>query len=134
MSGDCEAGGRGVVLCVEACGLVVCWRVWQRRFLFLGGVIVGFCMGIGDRDGGGLCGPCGIMGGGRDWSQHLRFLILSLFSCLRVGGLGWNAVVGSGVGRRSVGRGRIGMVVLLCGRMWVIWEAGVVLRVVQREA
>ena len=66
--------------------------------------------------------------------MRLRFLFLSLCSCLGVDGLGWNALVGSGVGRRSGGRGRTGMVVLLCGRMWVIWEAGVVLRVVQREA
>ena len=70
MSGDCEAGGRGVVLCVEACGLVVCLRGWQRRLPFLGEVNVGCWMGIGDRDGGGLCGPCGIMGGGRDWSER----------------------------------------------------------------
>ena len=70
MSGDRAVGGRGVVLCVEACDLVVCLRGWQRRLPFLGGVIVGFCMGIGDRDGGGLCGLCGIMGGGRDWSER----------------------------------------------------------------
>ena len=95
---------------------------------------MGSCMGVGDRDGGGLGGLCGIMGGGREWSERLRFLFLNLCSCLGVNGLGWNGVFGSGVGRRSVGRGRIGMVVLLCGRMWVIWEAGVVLRVVQREA
>ena len=53
MSGECEAGGRGLVLCVEAYGLVVRLRVWQRRFLFLGGVIVGVCIGAVDGGRGG---------------------------------------------------------------------------------
>ena len=54
MSGECEAGGRGLVLCVEAYGLVVRLRVWQRRFLFLGGVIVSVVMGaVGGGRGGG---------------------------------------------------------------------------------
>ena len=55
MSGECEAGGRGLVLCVEAYGLVVRLRVWQRRFLFLGGVIVGVCIGAVDGGRGGGC-------------------------------------------------------------------------------
>ena len=134
MSGECEAGGRGLVLCVEAYGLVVRFRVWQRRFLFLGGVVVGVCMGTVDRDGGGLRGLCGILGGGRVWSERLRFPCLSLCRFRGVDGLRWSALVGSCVGCRCDGRGRMGMVVVLCGRMCVIWEAGVVVRVVQREA
>ena len=123
------------MLCVGAYGLVVCLRVWQRRFRLLGGVIVGGCIGaVGGGRGEGLFGLCGMLGGGRVWSEHLRFLSLSLFRCFGVGVLRWSALVGSCVGRRSGGRGRMGMVVLLCGRMWVIWEAGVVVRVVQREA
>ena len=134
MSGECEAGGRGLVLCVEAYGLVVRLRVWQRRLLFLGGVIVGFCMGIVERDVGRPCGLCGILGGGRVWSERLRFPFLSLCSCLGVDGLGWSALGGACGGCRCDGRGRMGMVVLFCGRRWVMWEAGVVVRVVQREA
>ena len=53
MSGECEACGRGLVLCVEAYGLVLRLRGWQRRFLFLGGVIVGVCIGAGEGGGGG---------------------------------------------------------------------------------
>ena len=135
MSGECEAGGRGLVLCVEAYGLVVRLRVWQRRCLFLGGVIVGVCIGaVGGGRGEVLFGLCGVLGGGRVCSEHLRFLSRSLLRCFGVGVLRCSALVGSCGGRRSGGRGRMGMVVVLCGRMWVIWEAGVVVRVVQREA
>ena len=34
MGGECEACGRGMLLCVRLFGLVLCVRGWQRRFLF----------------------------------------------------------------------------------------------------
>ena len=55
VSGECEAIGRGLVLCVEAYGLVVRLHVCQRRFRFLGGVIVGVCIGAVDGGRGGGC-------------------------------------------------------------------------------
>ena len=64
VSGECEAGGRGLVLCDEAYGLVVRLRVWQRRFLFLGGVIVSVVMGaVGGGRGGAAWSLWDIEGG-----------------------------------------------------------------------
>ena len=56
MSGEGEACGRGLLLCVKVYGLVLCVRGWQRRFLFLGGVIVGVCIGAVDGGRGGSVG------------------------------------------------------------------------------
>ena len=75
-----------------------------------------------------------MVGGGRIRPENFRLRNLCRFSYRGVDGLRWSALVGSCVGCRCDGRGRMGMVVVLCGRMCVIWEAGVVVRVVQREA
>ena len=83
--------------------------------------------------GGGLLDLCGMVGGMWVWLTRFRFLCLSLCRFSGVDGLMWSALVGSCVGCRCDGRGRMGMVVVLCGRMCVIWEAGVVVRVDQRE-
>ena len=53
MSGECEACGRGLLLCVRLSGLVLNVWVWQRCFLLGGEVIVGVCKGVvgGGREG-----------------------------------------------------------------------------------
>ena len=121
----------------------MCWSVWVGSVFACMAASVspsggGDCGRLYRRSGwrqvgGGLHGLCGVLGGGRVWLERLRFLFLSLCSCRGVDGLGWSALGGACGGCRWDGRGRTGMVVLVCGRMWVMWEAGVVVRVVQRE-
>ena len=134
MSGECEACGRGLLLCVRLFGLVLCVRGWQRRFLFLGEVIVGVCIGAAGGGRGGSAGSVRDGGGMWVWLMRFRFRCLCLCCFRGVDGLGWSVLVGSCVGCRCDSRGRMGMVVVWCGRMCVMWEAGVVVRVDQREA
>ena len=87
--------------------------------------------------GGGKGGPAGsVRDGGGVWVFLMRFCFrcLSLRRFSGVDGLRWSVLVGSCVGCRCDSRGRMGMVVVWCGRMCVMWEAGVVVRVDQREA
>ena len=72
-------------------------------------------------------------GGGWIWLERFRFRCLSRRRFSGVDGLGWSVLVGSCVGCLCDNRGRMGMVVVWCGRMCVMWEAGVVVRVDQRE-